>query len=166
MLRVKKERELVSENKDQPLYVIQAVNDFKELMATNHKDVMDKINRTNKGEFFVLHYLVMREPEPVIPSDLSAALQSSSARISSLLNTLEKKGQIKREVDETNRRNILVTITQEGRVRIQEELDILDGYMESIFIDMGQSDTWEFMRLMRKFSDLSYKYFPKEIDDL
>lgn len=97
-----------------PQYIREAVIAFDEVTANNHKEVIASFNRTNKGELFVLHFLLMRSPHKVMPSELKAALQSSPARISALLGVLEKKGEIERQIDRNNRRNILVSLTEVG----------------------------------------------------
>ena len=141
----------------EPAYINAAIAAFHELMSNSQKNMMENINRTNKGELFVLHFLSMRHTA-VLPSDLSAALQSSTARISALPGALEKKGQIVRDIDKSNRRNILVTITEAGRERAHTEMNEVHQTMNRVFAEMGETDTAEFIRLMRKFFGLGEKY--------
>jgi len=149
---------VVSKNEENRLnYVERAVSSFNEIMSDNRKNMMDNFNRANKGELFVLHFLTSRNTE-VLPSELSAALNSSTARISALLGALEKKGQIEREIDKSNRRNILVTITEAGRERVEAEMNEIQGLMTHIFTEMGEANTAEFIRLTKLFSELSQKY--------
>ncbi len=140
-----------------PRYVEEAIDSINQFMLNNQNNMIDNINRTNKGELFVLHFLSARNTE-ALPSELSAALQSSSARISALLGALEKKGEIKREIDPEDRRNILVTITAAGRGRIKTELKEIHGFMAQIFTEMGEADTIEFVRLVKRFSALAQKH--------
>ncbi len=143
-----------------PRYVKEAIISFHEIMLNNRRNTMESFNRTNKGELFVLRFLLRRNNKEVLPSELGAALRSSNARISALLGVLEKKGQIRREIDQNNRRNILVTITKAGRERIKEELAEMQGFMARIFTDMGEAETREFIRLARRFSELARKHLP------
>ena len=142
-------------------YIEEAVISFHEIMSNSQKDMIENINRANKGELFILHFLSMRLT-PVLPSELSAALQASTARISALLSALEKKGQIERDIDKSNRRNILVTITEAGRMRAETEMNEMQQCMARVFTDMGKADTIEFIRLMRKFFELGQKYMTGE----
>jgi len=137
-------------------YVENAVLSYGEIMSKNHKDRIENLNRANKGELFVLQYLSMRDTQ-VLPSELSAALQASTARISALLGALEKKGQIERDIDKSNRRNILVTITGAGRERVESEMKKIREYMSLIFTEMGEADTAEYLRLTKRFFDISQK---------
>lgn len=133
------------------------VDSFEELLS--HRKGMDELNRSGKGENFVLRYLYMKETA-TSPSELSEALNSSAARISAILRTLEKKGQIHREIDSTNRRFILVTITEEGRERIRANLQRMRNYFIQVFTVMGEEDAGEFIRLSRRFYEIARRSKP------
>ena len=139
-------------------YEDKAFNAIFNIMSGHKQNNMEHINRANKGELFVLQFLTMRD-ETVFPSELSAALQASTARISALLGSLEKKGQIKREIDKNNRRNILVTITTVGRERVEVEINEMKKSITQVFTKMGKDDTGEFIRLLRLFAELSEDHF-------
>ena len=126
------------------------IHRFGSLIASTPKDMFESMNRANKGELFVLHFLSVKG-ETVTPSELSAALSSSTARISALLNSLEKKGFVVREIDKSNRRNILVMVTEEGRAYAETEMTKIRERMAYVFTEMGQQDTEEFLRLTEKF---------------
>ena len=148
----------MSENAEKiPGYVENAVFRFNEIMSNSQKDMLENMNRANKGELFVLHYLSMSNTA-VLPSELSAALNSSTARISALLGSLEKKNQIERDIDKSNRRNILVTITEAGRERAEAEMRDIEENLARVFIEMGETDTAEFLRLSEQFFGLMQKH--------
>lgn len=134
------------------------------IMLNTRKNMFEDVNRANKGELFVLHFLESHK-NVALPSEIGAALHVSTARISALLGCLEKKGQIKREIDKNNRRNILVTITEEGQNRVKSEMMNIHSNMSKVFIEMGESDTNEFIRLIKKFSDLAQKNIPCKKND-
>jgi len=129
-----------------------------EIMMTSHKNAMEPMGRGGKGELFILNYLNNKD-EAVLPSEIGDAMHSSNARISAALGSLEKKGHIHREIDTTNRRNILVTITDEGRERIRNDMMKMRGQMINIFTEMGESDTIEFVRLIKRFSGIASRVF-------
>ena len=138
-------------------YAKKAAIALSEIISINKNDTFENINRANKGELFVLHYLSMQNAA-VIPSELSSALNASTARISTVLRNLEKKGQIERDIDKNYRRNILVTVTEAGRKYAKTEMDKLQKSMELIFIEMGEKDAAEFIRLTKCFFELSEKH--------
>ena len=125
--------------------------------------VMDEFNRSGKGEIFILKYLYMKET-PASPSELSEALNSSTARISAALGTLEKKGQIHREIDTTNRRYILVTITEEGRERIRANMARMRNHLIQVFTEMGEEDAREFVRLSKRFFEIAQRTMPEPFE--
>ena len=137
-----------------------AIKELNEIMSSGQKDMLDNINRVNKGELFVLRFLATHKNH-VVPSDLSTALHATTGRISALLGTLEKKGQIEREIDKENRRNILVTITDAGWEREETEMKEIKENLSQIFTEMGEEDTVEFIRLIKLFFELAQKYMPE-----
>lgn len=153
-MKVKKEENSLS-------YVEKAVISLQETLFNSKKNMLEAVNRANKGELFVLQFLAMNNKN-VLPSVLSEALQVSTARISALLGALEKKGQIVRDIDKNNRRNILVVITEKGRERVEAELTELKRRIAQVFIEMGEENTADFIRLMSQFSELMQKHLPQE----
>lgn len=138
-------------------YVSQSIQDYQELLTSNQRNAMKIFSRINQGEIFVLQYLISHS-EPVLPSELSEALGSSKGRISSLLGVLEGKGYIERNIDKSNRRNILVTITDAGRKSVNADMNAIKKRLAGIFSEMGQSDTIDFLRLFKKFLTTAQKY--------
>jgi len=136
---------------DIPFFAREAVVSFESIMDNAHKEQREGLNRVNKGELFVLKHLY-HQKEPTTPSELSSALQSSMARISSILKSLEEKGHIERRIDLHDRRNILVTLTTEGSDRIATEMNHRRHELAKVFTAMGESHTKEFIRLLWIFS--------------
>lgn len=133
------------------------VDSLGELMSRGK--VLEEFNRAGKGEIFILKYLYTKDT-PASPSELSEALSSSTARISAALGTLEKKGQIQREIDTTNRRYILVTITEAGRERIRANMQRMKNHLVQVFTEMGEADAREFVRLSKRFFEIAQRTMP------
>ena len=127
-----------------------------EEMMSSRKNPMEQMGRGGKGELFILKFLYDKNSS-VIPSEIGEAMHSSNARISAALGSLEKKGQIHREIDISNRRNILVTITEEGRERIRSSMNQMRNRMISVFTEMGEDDAVEFARLIKRFSEIAFR---------
>lgn len=68
--------------------------------------------RMAQGEPFVLNYLYCHGSAQ--PSQISVAMQVSTARITTILNGLEKREMVVRRPDETDRRKINVCLTEQG----------------------------------------------------
>nr|AGS51614.1 transcriptional regulator MarR family [uncultured bacterium contig00017] len=132
-----------------PLYISEAVSALEEIMSNNHMNIFAHMTKATRGESFVLRFLAQRDGA-VLPSELKTALKSSKPRISAILRTLEKKGEIVREVDKANRRNVLVTITETGRARAKTDMQRVYDCIAETFAEMGETDTRDFIRLARK----------------
>lgn len=122
-------------------------------------DIMDEFTRFSKGELFILKYLFTKNA-PVLPSELGEALNSSNSRISAALKVLEKKGQIHREIDVNNRRNILVTLTDTGRERISINIQRIRDHLTKVVTEMGVDEAREFVRLSTRFFEIAERTMP------
>jgi len=138
-----------------------AAADLEALLVGRQKNMMEQIGRCGRGELFILKYLYDKNTAD-IPSHISEAMHTSTARISAALNSLEKKGQIRREIDTSNRRNILVTITQEGRQRILSDMQQMREQMIGILAKMGEGDASELVRLIQRFLEISDRELCKQ----
>ena len=147
---------------DCPTYVTDAIESFRVIMSKRKGGNFDEIMKEQKGESFILH--VLSKKAEMLPSELSTALGSSAARISAVLGTLEKKGQVERRIDPDNRRNILVSITDSGRDRVEVEMRKWTKTLEHVFLDMGEIDTKEYLRLSSQFFQLLQEHL-KDFDN-
>lgn len=119
-----------------------------------------QIGKTAQGECFVLRCL-LRATTPLMPSDLSAMTQSSTARIAVVLNTLEKKGYITRAIDQTDRRRVLVTITPEGAAYIRGIREQLRGRMCQLLEELGEADAEEYLRITERILTITKRMAEK-----
>lgn len=139
--------------KSMPIYIDEVILALEKIMASNQSSLFGNLMKATKGETFVLKILLKSE-SPVSPTELSEALHSSKPRISAILRSLEKKGDIRREVDRHNRRNILVSITETGKARIMTDMNCLYDTMGELLLEMGEADTREIVRLAEKLADI------------
>lgn len=111
--------------------------------------MMKKVNRESQGEPFILAILMRKGDQT--PSQLAEFSGSSTARISAILGALEKKGQITRRIDQDDRRNILVSLTKQGRERIEVNHREMRESITWVFEQMGEKKTRELTRLVNEF---------------
>lgn len=117
-----------------------------------------KANAFLHGEMFILNYLVNRA-EDVLPGELSAAMNTSTARVAMALKSLEAKGLIRRRVDEEDRRKILVSITDLGRELVLSERQEMHDKMVEILRELGEADALEYLRIVGRITEISKKVF-------
>ena len=113
-----------------------------------------KLSESMHGEAFALHYIATGG-EQLIPSDISNAAGISGARIATTLNSLENKGYITRRIDPSDRRRILVTLTDKGRAQEEADRRKLMETIERMLTQLGEHDAKEYIRITRKIAELS-----------
>lgn len=113
-----------------------------------------QIGKHAQGECFVLRCLA-RSPKPLLPSDLSAMTQSSTARIAVVLNTLEKKGYITRAIDPADRRRVLVSLTSVGAEYVRSIRQQLRRRMQRLLAELGEADAEEYLRITERILSIT-----------
>lgn len=109
-----------------------------------------------KTEFYVLQTLIYQakanEGEKgengVYSSELASILRLHPPAVSRVLRTLESKGYIERRVDTGDRRNVLITVTGEGREAVRESIGALDGFFTRVTERMGEENSRALITLL------------------
>jgi len=117
--------------------------------AKHIKNIEDDI----RGEVFVLYYINQKSTGEVLPSELSAATGISTSRIALTLNSLEKKALISRSIDVSDRRRILVKLTQKGKEAAQQQINKILADITNMLTLLGEQDAKEYTRIMGKIAD-------------
>lgn len=132
-------------------------NDF---LETNIKlkqfNPQQKIDESSKGESFCLLYLkeIMQEASP---NELSCEMRISTARVAVILNTLEKKGFITREINKEDRRKIIIKLTSKGNKEAEKYKDDVIGEIIKMFKLIGLKDSKELIRITDKIKNILEK---------
>ena len=118
-----------------------------------HTPMQRKLSDFPKGETFILNYLTDREG-PVLPSELSGAIQASTARVAAALNSLEAKGEVIRRPDSADRRRTLVILTPLGREQVLQRRRAVHRHFEKLLQLLGERDTAELFRLLDRIYEI------------
>lgn len=115
-----------------------------------------KVNVTDvlQGAMFILQYLLDRN-EAVLPNEISSEMEISTARIAAALNNLEQKHLIIREIDKNDRRQILVTLTAEGKELAEKHRQEVETHISQMLQSLGEHDAMEFVRILNKITSLN-----------
>ncbi|WP_026506787.1 MarR family winged helix-turn-helix transcriptional regulator [Butyrivibrio sp. MC2013] len=103
----------------------------------------------SRGELMALNYIAASR-ELVHPKDLSKALMLTTARVAAMLGSMEKKGLIKRLADDSDSRQIVVTITEEGRRLVAIQKERMLERMTAMLEYLGEEDAEAYVRIHRK----------------
>lgn len=113
------------------------------------------------GEGFAL--LLLREADKLLlPSELSAELNVSTARITALLNALESKQMILRQPDPDDRRKTRICLTAAGRS--QADLIFNEIRCNAVYAlsHLSEQDASDFLRILRRIlaiaEDIPYPF--------
>lgn len=132
-----------------PRYVNDSVAALERILTSDNFSVFERITRVSRGEIFVLKILLLRDGTST-PTEISEAMRSTKGRVSAILNSLEKKGFVGREIDRDNRRNIIVTLTDSGRDYVMKELRECYRIVAHVFEELGEEDSKKFVELTER----------------
>ncbi len=112
-----------------------------------------KMTEISQGEMAMLLHLIQIDA-PTTPTALSNCFHLSTARVTNILNSLERKAYVERTRDGTDRRKVIVRVTEAGKdyaaERYQDAIDDLKGLLTAL----GEEDAREYLRLMKRISAL------------
>jgi DNA-binding MarR family transcriptional regulator len=128
---------------------------FMESMHMLHRARPHKrLNESMQGEAFVLQFLSYHQGY-VLPSEISNVMGISSARVAAALNSLERKGLINRQIDPSDRRRILVSLTLQGKqLAADKEREMMEKTSALLSL-LGEDDAKEYIRLTRRLAELA-----------
>ncbi|MFA9379818.1 MAG: MarR family winged helix-turn-helix transcriptional regulator [Acetanaerobacterium sp.] len=110
------------------------------------------------GELFVMSGIAKRTSCPdknVNVSDIQSNLYITKPAVSQMLNALEKKGYVIREIDKSDRRKIAVTLTDHGQDILKQTKEYTDQMLETVISRFGEENTWQLIKLFSLLSDIT-----------
>lgn len=111
------------------------------------------INEALQGESFALLYIALHGGD-VLPGEISNEMEVSSARVATALNNLENKGLITRRIDKSDRRKILVSLTQEGKeIALKHHQEVLENAAKMLHL-LGEHDAKEYVRITGRLAEI------------
>lgn len=131
------------------------------------RGLLNTVQGLSVGESPVLYYLSTKDDGVgVNPSDLASQLGYSRARMTRILDSLESKGQVRREHDAHDKRRVLVFITEAGRKCSRDENAKGVQAVEKLIDSLGERDTQELIRILQKGDRITYgDHSPDDLDN-
>ena len=84
-------------------------------------------------------------------------LAVTKASVSQMLASLEKRGLLVRQIDPTNRRNLIVTLTSEGIERLRQKEFQVERRLRELLAELGEKDALQFITLINKMDTVLSK---------
>lgn len=127
---------------------------------------MEKLEKSlpARGEANILLSLA-RAGKELLAGEIAKNCGLSVSRVTNILNSLEKKDLIEKHSDEADKRKVYVSLTDGGRAFIMERHGkVVSGY-ERVFRRLGEEDSLEYVRLIKKFSEIMEEEIEREIQE-
>ncbi len=103
--------------------------------------------KTGRGTGIVLSYLYDNDTN-VIPSELGKMMNVSTPRITTILNKLEAKNLIERKISPEDRRNVFITLSNEGRKMAAEKKAQQEKLIQTLVSRVDEQDIQAFIRVL------------------
>lgn len=112
----------------------------------------------SKMEFFALQaiggYQQKTGLSGIYVSELAKNLRIASSQTSRMLRGLEERRLIGRQIDDRDRRNTYVFLTEEGRQVCKETQDSMKCFMKRVLQSMGEERVEELISLCNELADV------------
>jgi len=99
-----------------------------------------------------LLYTLQRIGRPALPSELGDDMEVTRANVSGLLAGLEKNGMVRREIDPSDRRRILVHLTPKGIETLKQAWPLYEEAIAGRFQPLTPEEKDALLSLLRKLS--------------
>lgn len=112
----------------------------------------------NMTELLLMNAIVDNTENPEDNVDLSEVreyLSISKGAVSQMLGSLEKKGFISRDIDKSNRRKIIITLTADGRKILERQYNEFSERLEEIIDRLGEDDTRQMIQIVNRMIDIT-----------
>ncbi|MDD4188648.1 MAG: winged helix DNA-binding protein [Eubacteriales bacterium] len=108
-----------------------------------------------QGELHVLQYLFLHSGERIYPSSISDALFVTRARVTAALSSLRRKGFVRMEIYENDRRRMTVSLTKDGVAFVREKQKNVMGHFDKLIKILGETDTKALIKIIHKCANAS-----------
>lgn len=110
------------------------------------------------GELFVMRRIAenaLNSDDNVYAADIQNGLHVTRPAISQMLNSLEDRGYICREIDERDRRRLIITLTSRGESILKAMKEHADQVIAETISRFGEENTVRLISLLNRFADIS-----------
>lgn len=139
--------------------LVHSIFQFKRLTSTGFgMGMTEKGSSVNMSELILMSAIADNTSDPegnVDMADIRGFLSVSKAAVSQMLGSLEKKGYIERDIDRNNRRNLIVTLTAEGREVLEKQYDDFSDMLGKIISHLGEDDVKQMIAIVKRMIEIT-----------
>ena len=130
-------------------------NEFLQNMyGLNKLRAQKQISNSMQGEPFILQYIAFHDGN-AIPSEISNEMNISTARVATVLNSLENKGLITRQIDSGDRRRTILKLTSAGEEQVDTHNQTILKSTIMMFEFLGDHDAKEYTRIIGRLAEMA-----------
>lgn len=141
--------------------LVHSIFQFKRLVSTGFGvDTFENKGDINITELILMNAIAENSVDSennVFMPDIRGYLSISKAAVSQMLRSLEKKGYIEREIDKSNRRNLIVTLTTEGHEVLEGKHEEFSNRLEKIICHLGEDDVRQMIAIVNRMIEIINK---------
>lgn len=126
---------------------------FEALRIAYYGDEALMLSEYLRGECRLLFVLNVNRDQAMQPGQIAKLLNISTARVASILRTLEAKGMLVRTTCDEDKRKTFVVITDKGSEYIETKRANITGFIDRTFEKLTEEEREEFVRLTKKLTD-------------
>ena len=126
---------------------------FQMIADFNRIDKGREMQENLKGERYLMLYL-KNHGGTASPSEICSSLGVTNARIAAITKSLEQKVYIVRIPSKIDRRRIALSMTEAGAERVERRGRELHAWLKGVFEKLGEKDTDELLRIMKRFIEI------------
>ncbi|WP_309065821.1 MarR family winged helix-turn-helix transcriptional regulator [Microbacterium sp.] len=117
-----------------------------------------------ENELLALRFLLQQPDHTARPSEITKYLALSSASITALLDRLEKTGRITRMSHPSDRRSILVKVTEHADQEVRETLGVMHARMYAVAASLSAEEQATVVGFLRRMVDAVDGVAPQPAD--
>lgn len=96
---------------------------------------------------------ILRDRGPMSPSELGDRLIVTRATVTGLLDSLERRGFVRRTANPTDRRSLVVEITSAGATVLQEVRTLIHGHEKAWMAALSETELRTYIDLLHRIQD-------------
>lgn len=127
-----------------------------ETLTKRKKYIGELSSNISQGESGVLLYL-LKVNSNVSQSELSEKLGVTMPRIVAVINTLQKKELIEKNVDSTDKRKSIISITNKGKDNIIKKKEDAIKFIENVIKELDEQEIEQYIAISKKIERISNK---------
>lgn len=127
-----------------------------ETLTKRKKYIGELSSSISQGESGVLLYLLNANSN-VSQSELSEKLGVTMPRIVAVINTLQKKELIEKNVDSTDKRKSIISITNKGKDNIIKKKKDAIKFIENVIKELDEQEIEQYIAISKKIEQISNK---------